>query len=199
MKNVILTLALILFSTYANASNKALECLASVIWHESRGEPLIGQVAVGHVVLNRKNNDHYPDSICKVAFQKAQFTDLKYIRYDSKSMYVAKMVWNGLLKPPFWKATHYHTTDVNPKWAKWNKLQKLGKIGNHIFYRLKDMPLYDFKCNSCNNKFTVLQKIIDPKPACPTCGGIVEKLVSAPGSFEFKGNGFYETDYKKKG
>lgn len=60
------------------------------------------------------------------------------------------------------------------------------------------MPLYTFQCISCKHKFTVLQKMNEMYPQCPECGNKTEKLVSAPSGFEFKGNGFYQTDFKNK-
>jgi spore germination cell wall hydrolase CwlJ-like protein len=46
-----------------------LRCLALNIYHEARGEPVSGQCAVGHVVMNRVSDNHYPDSICGVVKQ----------------------------------------------------------------------------------------------------------------------------------
>jgi spore germination cell wall hydrolase CwlJ-like protein len=115
-----------------------LQCLASVIHHEARGEPIDGQVAVGDVVLNRVKSKHYPDSVCKVAFQKDQFSGLKYINYTKKDYFVATMVYTKMMESKFPGATHYHTTKVDPKWNKWSKLVYVGTIKNHTFYRYKD-------------------------------------------------------------
>lgn len=61
------------------------------------------------------------------------------------------------------------------------------------------MPLYSFKCQKCNYTFTVLQRFDDPEPYCPECGSVkTDKQVTAPGGFEFKGGGFYHTDFKNK-
>jgi putative FmdB family regulatory protein len=58
------------------------------------------------------------------------------------------------------------------------------------------MPLYEYKCNSCNKMFDVLQKMNEePLKTCLYCNGHVEKLISSS-SFQFKGNGWYVTDYK---
>ena len=60
------------------------------------------------------------------------------------------------------------------------------------------MPLYEYHCKTCG-RFETLQRISDgPLAACPTCGGAVERLVSAP-AFQFKGTGWYVTDYAKSG
>lgn len=59
------------------------------------------------------------------------------------------------------------------------------------------MPLYEYKCDSCGNRFEVLQKFADaPLSTHEGCGGHVERLLSAP-AFHFKGTGWYVTDYAK--
>lgn len=199
MRYLIISLAMIAYAQ-TSLADLNLKCLASVIYHEARGEKLNGQIAVGHVVLNRVKLKNYPNSICKVAFQPHQFTDLKRIKYDEKSLHVAKKVMSNTFKPPLWFATHYHSTSVNPRWANWSKLERIGKVGNHIFYRLKKMPLYAFKCTNkdCGNKLEVLQKVTDSSPVCPLCGKQTEKLVSASVGFDLKGTGWYKTDFKNK-
>jgi len=60
------------------------------------------------------------------------------------------------------------------------------------------MPLYEYQCDSCGHRFEVIQKFSDaPVDKCPKCGGTVRKLVSSP-AFQFKGSGWYVTDYAKK-
>ncbi len=60
------------------------------------------------------------------------------------------------------------------------------------------MPIYEYKCKKCDKVFEVLQKInSEPLKKCIYCDGKVEKLISVS-SFQFKGNGWYDTDYKKK-
>ena len=61
------------------------------------------------------------------------------------------------------------------------------------------MPLYEYQCESCGHRFEVIQKYSDAPPAgCPKCAGTVEKLVSSP-AIQFKGSGFYLTDYGRGG
>src|SRR5258708_21553690 len=61
------------------------------------------------------------------------------------------------------------------------------------------MPIYEYRCQQCGVKFEVRQKFSDePVTVHEACGGAVEKLISAP-SFQFKGTGWYVTDYKKSG
>ncbi|MEQ1912985.1 MAG: FmdB family zinc ribbon protein [Vicinamibacterales bacterium] len=60
------------------------------------------------------------------------------------------------------------------------------------------MPLYEYECDSCGNRFEKIQKFSDPLvDICPKCGMSVHKLVSSP-AIQFKGSGFYITDYAKK-
>ena len=57
------------------------------------------------------------------------------------------------------------------------------------------MPIYEYRCKSCNDKFEVLQKFSDdPLTVCHHCGGELERLISPP-TFQFKGTGWYVTDY----
>lgn len=60
------------------------------------------------------------------------------------------------------------------------------------------MPLYEYQCESCSHRFEVIQKFSDaPLEVCPQCGGKVQKQISSP-AFQFKGSGWYVTDYAKK-
>jgi len=61
------------------------------------------------------------------------------------------------------------------------------------------VPLYEYLCESCGRRSEVLQRLDEPPlAACPHCGGKVRKLLSAP-AFQFKGSGWYLTDYARKG
>jgi putative FmdB family regulatory protein len=60
------------------------------------------------------------------------------------------------------------------------------------------MPLYEYECQSCHRRTERIQKFSDPPlEVCPHCGGKLEKLISSP-AFQFKGTGWYVTDYAKK-
>jgi putative FmdB family regulatory protein len=60
------------------------------------------------------------------------------------------------------------------------------------------MPLYEYQCDACAHRFEVIQKFSDPLvEVCPKCGGAVTKLLSSP-AIQFKGSGWYITDYAKK-
>jgi len=61
------------------------------------------------------------------------------------------------------------------------------------------MPLYEYLCKKCGHRFEKLRMFSDkPIKKCPECGGAVEQLISAS-SVQFKGSGWYVTDYAKKG
>jgi putative FmdB family regulatory protein len=61
------------------------------------------------------------------------------------------------------------------------------------------MPLYEYLCDACAHRFEVIQKFSDPPiEVCPTCGGVVAKLLSSP-AIQFKGSGWYITDYARSG
>jgi putative FmdB family regulatory protein len=63
--------------------------------------------------------------------------------------------------------------------------------------RLVKLPLYEYECPK-DGLFERIQKFSDPPlDACPTCGGPIEKLLSAP-AIQFKGSGWYITDYARK-
>ncbi len=61
------------------------------------------------------------------------------------------------------------------------------------------MPLYEFQCPKCGHRFERIQKFSDPDPKkCPKCGaGKIERLLHAP-AVQFKGSGWYVTDYARK-
>ena len=64
--------------------------------------------------------------------------------------------------------------------------------------RIETMPLYEYECNACEHRFERIQKFSDPLVStCPVCDGEVRKLLSSP-AIQFKGTGWYVTDYAKK-
>ena len=60
------------------------------------------------------------------------------------------------------------------------------------------MPLYEYECKKCGHRFEKIQKFsARPVKKCPECGGPVEQTISAP-AVQFKGSGWYVTDYARK-
>lgn len=61
------------------------------------------------------------------------------------------------------------------------------------------MPLYEYLCKKCGHRFEEIRKFSDKQlKKCPECGGLIEQVITAP-SVQFKGSGFYQTDYKRTG
>ena len=131
----------------AASGGKEWQCLAEALYFEARGETVKGQFAVAEVILNRVDSARYPDSVCGVIHQgtgrkyACQFTftcdgipetisePAAYRRVGK----VAKLMLSGAPRNLTDGATHYHTTAVNPRWAR--VFAKTAKIGVHVFYR----------------------------------------------------------------
>ena len=61
------------------------------------------------------------------------------------------------------------------------------------------MPIYEYQCKQCHKRTERIQKFSDPPlTVCPKCGGELEQLLSAP-AIQFKGSGWYVTDYSRSG
>ncbi len=61
------------------------------------------------------------------------------------------------------------------------------------------MPNYEYLCKKCGHRFEQIRKLSDKQlRKCPECGGVIEQVISAP-AVQFKGSGWYVTDYAKKG
>ncbi len=123
------------------------KCLATAIYHEARGEPVSGQVAVAEVVLNRVDNRHYPNSVCAVTNQgvgtgrACQFSYACDGRSDAmtaaaarqRAEKIARLLLDGHPRSITDGATHFHATYVAPNWAR--VMTRTAAIGNHRFYR----------------------------------------------------------------
>ncbi|HSC78088.1 MAG TPA: zinc ribbon domain-containing protein [Candidatus Acidoferrales bacterium] len=59
------------------------------------------------------------------------------------------------------------------------------------------MPLFEYECDACGKRFELLQKFSDPSTAACACGGTAQRQLSAA-AIQFKGSGFYATDYARK-
>ena len=114
-----------------------IQCLAENIYHEARGEPFIGQLAVAQVTINRFQTSRYGKSVCATVHQKKQFSwTINKPRVGDKkrwenSYYIAQFVLSGVLMHNF-PAHFYHTKAVNPKWNRDKRVVRV--IGNHVFY-----------------------------------------------------------------
>jgi spore germination cell wall hydrolase CwlJ-like protein len=132
-----------------------LACMATAIYFEARGEPMVGQVAVAQVIMSRVYDERYPDTVCDVVKQgyyyswdktipirdKCQFSfwcDGKPETIKDEDAYfwateVAQAVMVGTLYDTTQGATHYHAYYVQPSWSK--KFTRTVRINDHIFYR----------------------------------------------------------------
>ena len=123
------------------------QCLATAIYHESRGEPLSGQIAVAEVILNRVESRQYPNTICGVTMQgkgsgrACQFSYACDGRSDAmtsigprhRAEKLARLMLDGMPRSVTDGATHFHATYVSPSWAR--AMTRTAAIGNHRFYR----------------------------------------------------------------
>lgn len=121
----------------------ALTCLALNVYHEARGEPFLGQVAVAQVTMNRVASAAYPDNICDVVTQPYQFSwtgdglsdQPKDPRAWQDALSVAAMVldFGARTAGVSDETLYYHASSVTPAWSA--EMASLGQIGNHRFYR----------------------------------------------------------------
>lgn len=123
-------------------------CLTQAVYFEARGEPLIGQVAIAEVVLNRVVNSRYPNDACEVVFQNQHLPNRCQFSFacDGKpdrptdpraweqSLKIVALVMAGERSGVAKRATHYHASYVSPIWRL--RLNKVGEIGQHIFYKV---------------------------------------------------------------
>jgi cell wall hydrolase len=116
-------------------------CLAGAVYFEARGEPLEGQLAVAEVVLNRAASGQYPDTICGVVTQPAQFSFIRRGRFPPidkdceawrKAVAIARIASGKLADEIAPNVLWYHANYVSPSWGK--RLTRVAKIGAHIFY-----------------------------------------------------------------
>jgi len=118
----------------------AAACLSLALYHEARGEPLLGQLMVARVIVNRMESRRWPSSMCNVITQDRQFS---FYRKDktpkprdeiawAKAQKLAVEIINDPDILPFSTSDHYHNVNVRPVWRK--GLYRIARIGHHIFY-----------------------------------------------------------------
>lgn len=124
-----------------DAGSHELECLATGIYFESKGEPLAGQLAVGKVMVNRaQSGGRFPSTYCGVLFQRGQFSFVhgralpnvpRANRQWQTAVAVAKIVDQRLKESSVGDALFFHARYVAPGWH----AHRVASIGNHVFYR----------------------------------------------------------------
>ena len=118
-------------------------CLAKNIYHEARGEPYLGRLAVAQVTLNRYKTGYWGDSICSVVMSPSQFSwtldrTLRYMKpsgiHWQESLRLAEDVLvKGVRLNGFENVLHFHADYVRPVWRK--EFTQIAQIGTHVFYR----------------------------------------------------------------
>lgn len=120
--------------------SRELNCLAGAIYFESKSEPLVGQLAVGRVVVARSRSGRFPNSYCGVVFQPSQFSFVRggampSIDHSSRgwknAVAIAQIAHEGSWRSPVEGALFFHAARVSPGW----RLARLARVGNHVFYR----------------------------------------------------------------
>ena len=142
------------------SSDDHIQCLAMNMYHEARDQGTAGRLAVSAVVLNRVNDDRFPDSVCEVVLQaqtrpswrdgtptpirnRCQFSwycdgksdEVKDKKTYQKILDFARLIMHNDIQfvDITDGATHYHADYVKPDWAKTKT--RTTEIGDHIFYR----------------------------------------------------------------
>jgi spore germination cell wall hydrolase CwlJ-like protein len=118
-------------------STAEFKCMVDNLYHEARGEGVLGLSAVASVVMNRAMATG--QDVCDVVYKHKQFSwthNPKPIASNDNLhniFVVAGKALSGQLTDVTQGATHYHATHVKPKWAK--AMRKVVIINNHIFYK----------------------------------------------------------------
>lgn len=120
--------------------DEQIDCLATGIYYEAKGEPLSGQLAVAEVILNRTQSGRFPDTACGVLKQRGQFSfvrggELPQPNEGSTAwrtaVAVAHVAKRALWDSPAEGALFFHARRLAPRWGK----ARVASVGNHIFYR----------------------------------------------------------------
>lgn len=121
-------------------ADEQLRCLAGAIYFESKGEPLVGQLAVARVILNRAEAGRFGGSPCAVVKQRGQFSFVRGGRIPAidtnrpayrTAVAIAKVAMADAWDSSAGRALYFHARRVSPRWNH----TRVASIGNHIFYR----------------------------------------------------------------
>jgi spore germination cell wall hydrolase CwlJ-like protein len=135
---VVLCGAVLISGAWAKQADTETQCLARNIYHEARGEPWHGKMAVAITTINRAKHWRFPNTICKVVYQPGQFqwTQNKQLRVTDKTAWNDSMLV-ALIAQEFaheyarhFPALYFHNHTVRPRWHH----RKLATIGRHTFY-----------------------------------------------------------------
>ena len=144
MKYLLAFLLSFLVTIPAYAANNQIQCLATNMYYEARGEGERGMLAVGHVVMNRVQSGKFPSTPCSVIYQRSrsvcQFSwvcnrrnsGVNHRQYNL-AMDLANKVYYGKSIDITHGALYFHAVYVRPYWSR--IFRRTAQIGNHIFYR----------------------------------------------------------------
>ncbi|WP_413578302.1 cell wall hydrolase [Bdellovibrio sp. HCB290] len=128
-------------SLTCNDNQSAENCMVCNCYHETRGEPLDGMIAVNKVVLSRAEDDSFPNSPCGVVFDDAQFSwtedraanNIRAKREEDREALdrCRKAVKISVREGPNEVLYYYNPNVASPGWAR--RMKKCGSIGNHAF------------------------------------------------------------------
>lgn len=116
------------------------ECLARAVYYESQGEPLVGQLSVAEVIINRSRSGRFASSLCGVVRQAGQFSFVRRgqipqppqsARNWRTAVAISRIAIEDLADSPAERALFFHARRVNPGW----RLRRVATVGNHVFYR----------------------------------------------------------------
>ncbi len=124
-------------SSRASTLTAEERCLAVAVYYEARGEPIAGQFAVAHVVLNRARSGRFADTPCGVvrqpgqfAFAHRSFTPASNADWQ-RAVAVARGAIAGSGASQAHGALYFHASSVSPGWSH----SEVAQIGRHVFYR----------------------------------------------------------------
>ena len=131
--------ALVASIGYQAPESEELRCLASGIYHESKGESLEGQLAVAHVILARADSGRFASTNCGVLTQRGQFSFVRggVVPTPRESaqwrtaVAIARIATEEQWSNPVPGAMFFHATRVSPGWNR----PRVARLGNHVFYR----------------------------------------------------------------
>lgn len=130
--------------SFSQPSTQAQHCVALAMYWEARGEGHQGMLAVGSVVLNRVEDDRFPNSVCGVVYQGGESPPCQFSWWcDGKSdRPTHEELWASSLSladdllmarpsDPTYGALFFHNTSIRQPWRR----ERTTRIGNHVFYR----------------------------------------------------------------
>jgi N-acetylmuramoyl-L-alanine amidase len=124
----------------SETADEESDCLARAVYWESKGEPLVGQLAVAEVIINRSQSGRFASTICGVVRQRGQFSFVRgghipaapsASRDWRTAVAIARIARQDLADGAAPRALFFHARRAHPGW----RLTRVATVGNHVFYR----------------------------------------------------------------